>query len=330
MDLNKRIDILDYLRGFALMGIILVNVGPLLEIRQPASDSTDFLYWKFLYLFVEGRFYTIFTFLFGIGFYIFITRANARGKNAYVLFLRRIAVLFLIGLVHVKFHPGEALTVYAISGLIILPFYKANKVMNLIFGGIMLFFLALFSIKIFMVVPLMLLGVAAGQYRIFENIPLKKTAVFTVMMFLLGVVGISYQAYYAPTQFGMKSEAISLQTERFFSIGIAIGPLVSAFYAGLLVLLLRFSFFQKLLSPLKSYGRLALTNYLCQTVFILLLGNRFHLFGNITYLQSFKLCLAIYIIQLIFSCVWLRYFRFGPIEWLWRMITYREIPPMRQ
>jgi uncharacterized membrane protein YeiB len=143
-ELTTRIDILDYLRGFALMGIILVNIIPLLSVTTPASRSLDASYLRFLYLFVEGRFYTIFTFLFGVGFYIFITRANAKGKNGYVLFLRRILALFIFGLVHVKFHPGEALTVYAVCGLIILPFYKANKVVNLIFGTVMLLVLSFF------------------------------------------------------------------------------------------------------------------------------------------------------------------------------------------
>lgn len=125
--INKRIDELDYIRGFALLGIILVNILALLNIKIPDPSTVDASYQRFLYLFVEGRFFSIFSFLFGVGFYIFISRAIAKGKNGYVLFLRRLVALFIFGLIHQMFQPGEALALYAICGLIVLPFYKAKK-----------------------------------------------------------------------------------------------------------------------------------------------------------------------------------------------------------
>ncbi|EKN66717.1 hypothetical protein BABA_14707 [Neobacillus bataviensis LMG 21833] len=332
MDVTKRIDVLDYLRGFALMGIILVNIVPLLSAKLPAPHTMDASYWRFLYLFVEGRFYTIFTFLFGVGFYIFITRANAKGRNGYFLFLRRIAALFIIGLIHVRYHPGEALTVYAVCGILILPFYKANKIVNLMFGIIMLIVFALFSFKLFMVLPLMLLGIAAGQFHVFERLSnnRNKVVLFTTVMFALSALGLIYQYQFAPDIIGNGSIADYRVTQEFLSIGISIGPIVSAFYVGLLVLLLQSSFFQKVLSPLKSYGRMALTNYILQTALIYLAGTALNLFNNISYLESLYLCISIYIIQLIFSTVWLHLIRFGPLEWIWRVVTYLEIPPLRK
>lgn len=327
MELNKRIETLDYLRGFALLGIILVNIIPLLSVRLPIPHSMDATYMRFLYLFVEGRFYTIFTFLFGVGFYIFMTRANAKGKNGYLLFLRRIIALFIFGLIHVKFHPGEALSIYAVCGLIILPFYKANKVINLVFGSMMLIVLSLFSVKIFMIVPLMLLGIAAGQYRLFEGILRlsKRIAVFTGIMFGVSVIGLSYQYQHVPTVLGKATDANFLETQRFLNIGVTIGPIVSAFYVGLMILLLQFPLVRKVLSPLKSYGRMALTNYIMQTAFLLLAGKVCNLFGQISYHQSLFICLGIYVIQLIFSTIWLRFFKYGPLEWVWRVVTYFEI-----
>ena len=62
---NKRIDELDYIRGFALLGIILVNILALLNINIPDPNTVDASYQRFLYLFVEGRFFSIFSFLFG-------------------------------------------------------------------------------------------------------------------------------------------------------------------------------------------------------------------------------------------------------------------------
>ncbi|MEH7073072.1 DUF418 domain-containing protein [Neobacillus drentensis] len=331
-ELTERIDILDYLRGFALLGIILVNILPLLSVRLPTSETSDAAYLRFLYLFVEGRFYTIFTFLFGVGFYIFITRASMKGCNGYVLFLRRIFVLFLMGIIHVQFHQGEALTVYAIGGLIILPFYRANRVVNLVFGTAMLLVLAFFAEKMFMVVPLMLLGIAAGQYRLFERLSehWKQVALFTGIMFFLTIGGLIYQYQHAPFFFGDGSEENLIHTQRFLHIGIMIGPVVSAFYVGVLILLLKIPIVRKVLSPLKSYGRMALTNYLTQTLLILAAGRLLHLAHHLTYIQSLYLCVAIYVIQLCFSAIWLRYFKYGPLEWTWRLLTYLEIPPMRR
>jgi len=329
-ELNARIDALDYLRGFALMGIILVNIIPLLSVGLPLSGTSDATYWRFLYLFVEGRFYTIFTFLFGVGFYLFISRSMAKGKNGYVLFLRRILVLFIFGSVHVKFHPGEALMIYSVCGLIILPFYRVNKVVNLVFGLGMLLVISLFAEKIFMVVPLMMLGIAAGQFQLFERMTnqWKVTTVFTGVMLVLSAAGLIYQYQYATFAFGSGYEF--QKTQQFVRIGIMIGPIVSAFYVGLLLLLLNFPFIRRILSPLKSYGRMALTNYVSQTALILLAGKVFDLFDQLAYIQSLYLCVVIYVIQLVFSTVWLRFFRFGPLEWGWRMLTYLEIPPMRK
>ena len=330
---NKRIDILDYLRGFALLGIMLVNILPLLAVKLPAPGSADAAYQRFLFLFVEGRFYTLFSFLFGVGFYLFISRANAKGKNGYVLFLRRIAALFILGWFHVKFHPGEALTVYAVTGLLLLPFYKVKKEINLGIGLILLIGLSTMAYKLFMVVPLILLGITAGQYRLFEGLSgkLGKVAKFTLILFALCLVGLSNQFQHIPAQpFGVFEGGVDEQTYEFLSIGIMIGPAVSAFYVGLLILLLQFHFFQKMLSPLKSYGRMALTNYIFQTVFIYLAGYVFNLFDALSYLESLIVCLIVYVIQLIFSVVWLRYFQFGPMEWIWRGLTYLELPPMRK
>ena len=333
IELNRRIDLLDYLRGFALVGILLVNIVSLLAADTPAAHSIDAFYWRFLYLFVEGRFYTIFTFLFGVGFYIFMTRAQAKQKNGYVLFLRRLLVLLFVGLIHMKFHPGEALTLYAIAGFILLPFYKVDRVVNLLFGFAMLLILSLFAAKIFMILPLMLIGIAAGQYHVFERIShhMKKVAVVTSLLFILCVAGLLYQFHFAPSRLlAQAADGTFKDAQQFFSIGITVGPVVSAFYVGSMILLLQFPVFQTLFTPLKSYGRMAFTNYLFQTAFILLAGKGLNLSHNLTYVQSLYVCIVIYLIQFIFSTIWLHFFHYGPLEWVWRALTYWEIPPLRK
>ncbi|MBM7654313.1 putative membrane protein YeiB [Neobacillus cucumis] len=326
---GTRIDLLDYLRGVAMLGIVLVNSGSLLSAYPPEADTVDYAYWRFLYLFIEGRFYPIFTFLFGVGMHLFITRAKIRGKNGRVLFVRRLVVLFIFGLVHMQFHPGEALTIYSIAGLILLPFYSVNRRINLIFGIMMLIVLSLFAFKILMVVPLMLLGIAAGQYHVFEKISLYKKTVtgFTVIMFVLSITGIILQLHMIP---GGTESANTVQTQHFLNMGITIGPVISAFYIGAMIGVLQSPICRKVLAPIKSYGRMAFTNYLMQTVFILIAGTLLQLKNHIFYLQTLYVCLAIYVIQLLFSTIWLHYFRYGPFEWIWRALTYGELPPMQK
>ena len=337
IELNKRIYTLDYLRGFALLGIILVNIPALMWINPPET-SIDIAYNRFLTLFVEGKFFSIFSFLFGVGFYIFISRAIAKNNNANLLFIRRMIILLLIGLVHFYFQPGEALTVYAIFGLIALPFYKVRKEINVTIGLILLAVTAYYGIKIAMPFPLILLGLAAGQYRIFEkfNENRKSLLAFTIIMFCISIGGLLYQWHYVP-DVGVNFNDMSkneftehvTNVEKFALIGLQFSPFVSAFYVGLLMLLLQHPLCQFLLYPLKDYGRMALTNYLGQTALILLIGNAFHLIGNIRFIQSLWICLGIYIFQLLFSKLWLKFFRFGPLEWLWRMGTYWTIPSLR-
>ncbi|MED1467938.1 DUF418 domain-containing protein [Bacillus salipaludis] len=320
---NERIDTLDYLRGFALLGIILVNILAMLSAQKPLPNTQDAIYQRFLFLFVEGRFYPIFSFLFGVGMYIFLTRAERKGKNAIILFLRRIIVLFIFGFIHFIFQPGEALTVYASCGLILLPFYKVKKEINLAMGILLFILFSILAMKIFMVVPLILLGLAAGQYRVFEEIThkRKRITVFTVTAFLMASLGLFFQYQHMPS-----APFNPFHINRFLTIGIMIGPIVSAFYVGILILLLQSQFFRKILSPLKRYGRMSLTNYVSQTVIILLVGNAFDLFGHISYLNTFFICLVIYFVQLLFSVMWLHFCRYGPLEWIWRFATNKKKP----
>lgn len=333
---KQRIDVLDYLRGFALLGIILVNIPALMRVGL-LETTIDIAYNRFLLLFVEGKFFSIFSFLFGVGFYLFISRAKARGERAYLLFTRRLAILFSMGIIHFFFQPGEALSVYAIYGFIALPFYKVRKEITLVIALLLLAVTAYYGIKIAMPLPLILLGLAAGQYRIFEKLKelRKQLVILTILMLCFSVAGLFYQWSYVPagnvqfeqlTDNELKQHITNVQ--QFNLIGLQVSPFVSAFYVGALLLLLQYPVIQTILSPLKAYGRMALTNYLGQTVLILLVGRTFDLIGNIQLIQTLWICLAIYCVQLLFSKAWLHYCRFGPMEWLWRMGTYLSVPPL--
>jgi len=86
------------------------------------------------------------------------------------------------------------------------------------------------------------------------------------------------------------------------------------------------------LQPFAAVGRMALTNYLTHTVICSLIfySFGFGLFGRIGVATALLIVLAIYIAQLVISPIWLRHFRFGPMEWLWRSATYWRLQPMRR
>src|SRR5688572_16647367 len=116
---GPRIHALDTLRGFALCGILIINVYQQVVFRGEAAGSAPKMPEAVQVLFYE-RFYPIFSILFGIGFGIFLRRAALRTDRPRVILARRLGWLFLIGLAHFAVHPGEALTAYALAGLIVL------------------------------------------------------------------------------------------------------------------------------------------------------------------------------------------------------------------
>jgi len=83
---------------------------------------------------------------------------------------------------------------------------------------------------------------------------------------------------------------------------------------------------------LAAVGRMALTNYLLQTVICtaIFYGHGFGLFGGVERPGQILVVLAVWALQLVLSPIWLRFYRFGPVEWLWRTATYMHWPAMRR
>lgn len=332
----KRIDELDYLRGFALLGILLMNAIALLGLALPQPGTGSELYQRLLYLLVEGRFFSIFSFLFGVGFYLFVSRANEKGRNGYLLFIIRITILFGFGYVHSIYHTGEALTVYAICGLLLLPVYKVNKWINLALGIALLAVFAVLGVKVLMSFPFMLLGIAAGQVRLFEKMKERRRffEISAVVLVAMAIAGLQYQYGLAPDEpFGKfivegSGNLLQEQTNQYLKIGLLTGPIVTFAYMALLLLLLQAKPIRVLLDPMRAVGRMALTNYIGQTALVLAVGQWLGLKETANWLDCLWLCLGIYGFQLIASSVWLHFFAMGPLEWLWRAATYLQLPPV--
>jgi uncharacterized protein len=104
---------------------------------------------------------------------------------------------------------------------------------------------------------------------------------------------------------------------------------LAAFYASTLLLLLQRATWQRLLSPFASFGRMALTNYLLQSIIIVPTSIALGVYGSVSPTVGLLLALAVAAVQIPASILWLKYFRFAPAEWLWRSLTYGKAQPMR-
>lgn len=126
----ERIHALDIIRGFALLGILLMNIEffqrPLQAIMlgfNAEQSGLDYGVAWFSFAFIQGKFYTMFSLLFGLGFVIFLDRAMQRGVGARGLFARRLAVLLVFGVAHVFLvWSGDILHTYAMVGFLLLLF----------------------------------------------------------------------------------------------------------------------------------------------------------------------------------------------------------------
>jgi len=125
----QRIDALDILRGFALMGILLMNIEwfnrPIAELSSFDSTASglDYAFGWLVRCFVEGKFYKLFALLFGMGFAVMLNRALQAGRPFKAWFIRRMLVLWCIGLAHLIFlWEGDILHDYAFAGLCMLGF----------------------------------------------------------------------------------------------------------------------------------------------------------------------------------------------------------------
>lgn len=386
----ERHEFLDALRGFALLGIILANMISLslylylpderkARLGTASVDKTlDFLE----LVFIEAKFYTIFSVLFGIGFSILLTRTEARGIRFSGFFLRRVSFLFLIGALHaVLFWHNDILMAYALCGAFLLPFVRASDRTILLASAVAL--LLPFVIKCLGGLPpdplnaprdwlfarfgftraaraavwsegswseIVLLNFSSSfgqlEYLVTSGMLLKIFGCFLVG-FCLGrsaiharldhfaplleriavvglLVGLPLNILYART---FASE--SLLHQGVSAIGVL--PLSAAYVSIVAVLWLR-PRGRRLLGVFIPVGRMALTNYVAQSAICMFIFRSVGLGigGDVGPAVYLPLGLAIYSLQVPLSRLWLRHFQFGPLEWLWRTLTYGAAVPLRR
>ena len=145
---SERFVILDVLRGFALLGIVIANFPEFSLYTFMSAEDTALLpfsaadrYVRYLlYFFIDGKFYTIYSLLFGIGFSIILENVAKRGGNAMRIFYRRMIVLAFIGALHLMFiWSGDILLLYALLGMLLPLFRKLSDRILLTVAAVLLF-----------------------------------------------------------------------------------------------------------------------------------------------------------------------------------------------
>jgi uncharacterized protein len=386
---NERVEVLDVLRGVAIFGINVVNMmlmaWPTTYRFRGAAWMTplDETVGAVIRVLFAGKFFTLFSFLFGIGFSVQLARFQARGLPVVPTYLRRVAGLFLLGMLHILLlWWGDVLYYYAVIALFLLLIHKWTP------RAILRAAVAVLLVAIAMT----LVGIATrpaptpGQppggaqmtrvpdpdvalrvYRTgsyFDTMKMRVTealetqrragpgfAVHVLAMFLFGFyagrvglfrnperdlpilrelfgwgLAIGLLGNLAAPYIGRKNPGVTQVLYPIVTSALSIG------YAAGIALLFRHVEWQRRLKPVAAVGRMALTNYLLQSLIASLIfyGYGLGYYGHVGPAKGFAICVAIYLVQLPLSTLWLRHFDFGPVDWVLRCITYWRVMPIRK
>ncbi len=390
---KKRYVVLDMLRGLALLGIIMANFPEFslwtfqTEVTlsaMPSAHSDNIMHW-FLYIFVDGKFYTLFSLLFGIGFSIIINNCQKRGANGIVVFYRRMAILAIIGLAHLLLlWSGDILLLYALMGMLLPLFWRCSDKGLLRWAALFLIipiFIDLirqtsgFSLaeypyrawwdkcgeygiteenfgtwlhdsdsysgihqflmqgawerlwefvegnRYFKVLGLFLIGLYVGRQRLYADLR-NRIRLLKCILYIGVVIGFPLSIVYGWSAMNGHPWGNVWHTVLYT---FSVYPLSFAYVAGLALMYNRFENLH--IWKLLSYpGRMALTNYLLQSVLgiVLFYGIGFGMGSETSLVSTECMAVGVYCFEVLVSFVWLRHFQFGPTEWVWRMLTYKR------
>ena len=355
--IQQRITALDVLRGFALFGVLLVNM---LDFSSSAlrvdtigvrGGEFDQLVDIAIAFFAITKFYLLFSFLFGVGFAVQMRRMAATNRPFISFYLRRLLILLVIGFAHaILLWDGDILRLYAVAGVLLLVVRNwSNRTLLMLAGVITLTGMIIFSLVSYEDATAMtgtesLRLFTDGaytelvEYRLNEQVVLDIQIPMVLVMFLVGlVVGRSgvldepqrHQPFLRRwwkwvLPFALIGNVLFLvgfevKSMWMVSIGIHIGaPLLSFVYTAWVLL------YAEKLTFFAPIGQMALTNYLSQSLIAttLFYGYGFGLYDQVLPTLMLVLVLIIFAAQIVFSRFWLTRYRFGPMEWLWRSLTY--------
>ncbi|SDD43753.1 uncharacterized protein SAMN04488509_102453 [Aquimonas voraii] len=390
---------MDALRGFALLGILLMNieffnrsVHDFMGGIDTSPGAAGLAAW-IVYVFVQGKFWVLFSLLFGMGFALMQDRLESTGRPFGRLYFRRTLALMAFGLLHiVLLWPGDILFAYGITALMLMAFLQVRGVAMLVTGMGLYFGVSALWVLLGWAMGLMPesarlemaaemgdpLAQAAESNRIYATggyleislhraqeyftVMLQTVLMFQVPMalgvFLLGAwllrsgriqnAGVHLRFWALTLLLGGVVGAVfirlSLAVGTSFDLKTGMGdallaaglmslgslPLSMA-YLAVFVLLFQTALGARVLGLLAPAGRMALSHYLLQSLVCSLLFYAYGLgwYGEVDRWGQVQIALAIFAAQVALSPLWLRHFRYGPMEWLWRTLTYGYPPSMR-
>lgn len=371
---KQRIFSIDALRGFSLLGILLMNILTFAypyQIINPFEffQHQDGAWFKISSLFIIASFYPIFAFLFGYGLSIMYQNSLDKGLNYYPMITRRLLFLLLLGIIHGVFiFYGDILSTYALLGLIAIIFVRLKPQFTLValsigigifvllyllpmillkdvtqiesFVGlqelervnnilssadivsIIGFNLKYFGMNIanailvgpFTILPIMLFGIYAHQINWFNKIKQHKNLYMVIGVVVL-ILGLAIKMIQIVLEGSVTSQLMSQM------IG---GPIVALSYIMFFVILCEDQTARKISTPLQSIGKLSLTTYISQSIICIIIfyGVGLNYYGKLPVLNIYIIGIVIYFVQLIVSYLYLMKFKHGPLEKLWRKVTY--------
>ena len=391
---KHRVEVLDVIRGFAIFGIIIANIQswsgykfiPFEVLETLNFYDYNSLIKYFFNFFVDTKFYTLFSLLFGIGFYLQFAKQKENQAVFIPTYRRRLGFLILFGAIHSFFWSGDILMIYALVGFVFILFRNFKEKTMLLLSIIFYYVWLLYDLFFALYLP-DFMSVASQAYKTYPDIsPQALTAIFQngtfyevlqvnwhnlyyryidliptgrltklLALFLLGyyLMSINYFKTYAKSRklflflliFGLYLEYLALQiggsmstfssnlNNVLYKFTASTAQLFLALsYISILVIMYEKNWGQKLLKPFTYVGKMSFTNYLLQTFFGFLLFYPYFggYFGSMGLLEITLLALGFYILQVVFSMLWLRFFAFGPLEWVWRCLTYKKLFPIKK
>lgn len=399
---QPRIQSIDVLRGFALLGILLMNGQafsmPLAAYFHPfaygGSDPWNLAVQGLVHLIADQKFMALFSLLFGASVLLIIDGRKAKGLRAGRFHYARNFWLLLIGLAHgVLIWSGDILIIYAACSFLLYVFRNLRARWNLVLGLLCflaptMLYLALDESLLASVKDLPDFWHARGQsleasLKIYRGGYADQLAhrlsdhessgsIYPKIVFALALIDIPFRAigmmlvgmalfrtgvlsgkksprFYQRWMywglgvgFGLAGLGLYLNYSHDWSPSWALGrgrllnlwavPPVAMGYIGLVMCWCNSKRATKLRAALAQVGRMALTNYILQSVLctFVFYGFGLGLFGSVNRCQLLGITGGIWVLLIAFSGFWLKRFRYGPLEWLWRSLTYLKIQPLRR
>lgn len=382
---KNRIVQLDILRGFALFGVLLVNVFgynssffDFSGFYSRFSDSLNSTVFSLVVNYGADKFIGLFSLLFGIGFALMYNKNKADEKSFVRLYFRRMLLLMGFGIIHIVFFwAGDILFIYSMLGIILLLSRKLNPRLLLIISIFMYFFpIFYFALSVsFSFLPNALSSTSnissslvkeiysAGSFSEVFKLRLEEFFAFRYInlfyyvpkIISLFIFGYLFQGHNFLTKINISKSKYFVLGIIFLIIGILLNtftlnivdsianaetnPYYTTLYMGifeitnvflilsylLIILVLSKTFlFNTILLPLKYVGRMSLTNYLTYSVVFttIMYSYGFGEFGSFTPIQLLIIAIIVFIVQIILCKIYLKHFKYGPLEFIWRKFTY--------